>query len=161
MSLDNRPARSRYFPNAVLPCVNTLPSSSLANLPLWRVAQELHGWVRAITPADARRLAAWTAAQENKLAVKHHFPYDRWAFIASAWHTFPLYSGAELDGPAPVLAGPAFTEISLVDGFGIMRQPREGGGRCGVDVKFTVTEAVMRILEEEGRLRGVIRGVGL
>ncbi|KAJ4297402.1 hypothetical protein N0V88_004323 [Collariella sp. IMI 366227] len=140
----------RYFPNAIVPCAHTLPSSTLASEPLWRIAQHVHAWIRAVDTADASDLAAWIAAQENKTGIVYSVPCDEWSFCVSAWHGFPLYNGAELDeGVRPVLAGFPFAEISLIDGMGIVTQAREGVDR-GVEVKFTVAEPVMRVMEEEG-----------
>jgi hypothetical protein len=164
-----------YFPNAILPGATTpLPSSILASNPLWCVAQPVHAWVRgpSTTNSEALHLANWIAAQPDKGAIRHDvFPWGPggWGFVTAAWQAYGLYSGAGLGGGGDdvdgdkegglVLAGVPFTEMSLFDGFAIFLEPKSksgGGGRGGrgIDVRLTVAEGVMEVIEGDvGGLR--------
>jgi hypothetical protein len=70
--------------------------------------------------------------------------------------------GDDVDGDKEgglVLAGVPFTEMSLFDGFAIFLEPKPksggvGKGGRGIDVRLTVAEGVMEVIEGDvGGLR--------
>lgn len=140
----------KYFPNAVITPFAEVPSSELAQEPLWRVAEVIHGLIHSTTPDQTRQLCSWIAGQPDKNRIRHEFPFGNASFITSAWHKYPLYSGAELD-VAPVFVSPSFTLTALVDGLAYFLQPKESDG--DIDIVMSLSEPVWDYLDRHGGFR--------
>ncbi|RTE73706.1 hypothetical protein BHE90_011844 [Fusarium euwallaceae] len=136
----------KYFPNAVITPFTEIPSSELAEEPLWRVAEVIHGTIHSTTPDQTRELCFWIAAQPYKNRICHEFPISNASFITSAWHKYPLYSGAELD-VAPVFVSPSFTLSTLVDGLAYFLQPKESNG--DINIVMSLSEPVWDHLDRD------------
>jgi hypothetical protein len=106
----------RYFPNAVLCPVFSLPASELLDGPLSAVAAAVHGGVQPVDPAKVEQNIRWLAAQSDKERVRLRYRYEQGGVMVSQWNKFEMYRGAELDVPPGLVAQP-FTPISLIDGL--------------------------------------------
>ncbi|RSL50398.1 hypothetical protein CEP54_011964 [Fusarium duplospermum] len=140
----------KYFPNAVITPFVEIPSSELAQEPLWRVAEVIHGLIHSTTPDQTRELCVWIAGQPDKNRIRHEFPFGNASFITSAWHKYPLYNSAELD-VAPVFVSPSFTLTALVDGLAYFLQPKESDG--DIDIVMSLSEPVWDHLDRDGGFR--------
>ncbi|KAI3329278.1 hypothetical protein HD806DRAFT_482390 [Xylariaceae sp. AK1471] len=88
------------FGNAIVTPFEKLDLDQLTNNPLSDIANIIHDLTRSILSDEATKLGSWIAAQPHNTFICHDFAYGPDSFIMSAWHRFPLYSGAELDVPA-------------------------------------------------------------
>ncbi|RAK72507.1 uncharacterized protein BO72DRAFT_531812 [Aspergillus fijiensis CBS 313.89] len=119
----------RTFGNTVVTPVIELDSTALTQAPLWQIAGLINDRIRHVSPAEVRQLGRWIAAQPDTSRIQLNFPVVAAApFIATGWHRFPLYAGAEMDGVAPSLASPVFMD-ALFDGMVFFVEPkvRDGG----------------------------------
>jgi hypothetical protein len=94
----------------------------LAQAPLWEIAKIIAISIRHISVDETRKLGSWIAAQPKKSHIKLDFPCTPTSFIATGWHRFPLYSGAELD-VTPTFASPVPMD-SLFDGMVVFVEPK-------------------------------------
>ncbi|KAL3490345.1 transferase [Aspergillus germanicus] len=112
----------RSFGNTVITPVIKLESTKLADAPLWEIAELINSRVRHVSAEETQKLGKWIAAQPKKSQIHVGFQPTPAAFIATGWHRFPLYTGAELDGP-PVFASPVPME-ALFDGMVLFVEPK-------------------------------------
>jgi hypothetical protein len=95
----------RSFGNTVITPVIKLESTKLTHAPLWEITELINSRVRHVSAEETYKLGYWIAAVPKKSQIHIGFQPTPAAFIATGWHRFPLYSGAELDGP-PTFASP-------------------------------------------------------
>jgi hypothetical protein len=105
----------RSFGNTIVTPVVELESQELSQAPLWKIADIINNRIRHISAEETHKLGSWIAAQPKKSHIQLRFPCTPASFIATGWHRFPLYSGADLD-VSPVFASPVLME-SLFDGM--------------------------------------------
>ncbi|OJJ04193.1 hypothetical protein ASPVEDRAFT_43655 [Aspergillus versicolor CBS 583.65] len=112
----------RSFGNTLVTPVIELQSMKLAQAPLWEIAKIIAISIRHISVDETQKLGSWIAAQPKKAHIKLDFPCTPASFIATGWHRFPLYSGAELD-VTPTFASPVPMD-SLFDGMVVFVEPK-------------------------------------
>ncbi|ODM21531.1 hypothetical protein SI65_02375 [Aspergillus cristatus] len=156
----------RYLPNAVYPPYASFPHELLANEPLWKVAEALHGLIRGFDTHKIKMSTRWIAAQPNKSRIRVDFSFFDGNFTVSQWAAFSMYVGVDFDADEdgkpvpPALVGQPYTEISRVDGLGMFQSTEEefyrtmenGGDAkkpCAFDVKLTFSEPLWEILDQE------------
>ncbi|KAJ0419174.1 transferase family-domain-containing protein [Aspergillus carlsbadensis] len=134
----------RTFGNTVTTPVINLSSTTLARAPLWEIADLISSRVRHVSADEVHKLGTWIAAHPRKSQIQLNFQPSPAAFIATGWHRFPLYSGAELDRP-PVFASPVPME-ALFDGMVLFVEPkaRDRGVEAIVFLKRSTWEVLDR-----------------
>ncbi|KAH7211466.1 transferase [Fusarium oxysporum] len=135
----------RLFGNTVVTPIITLDSTKLAQAPLWEVTEIINGLVRHVSEDEVDKLGTWIAAQPKKSRIQFSFQVTPTSFIATGWHRFPLWSGAELEVP-PIFASPVFME-SLFDGMVCFVVPRAKDG--GLDAIATMKSSAWAHLEKD------------
>ncbi|KAF7585187.1 hypothetical protein BBP40_011804, partial [Aspergillus hancockii] len=155
----------RYFPNAIYCPYAYHPHSLFANTPLWQVAKALHELLHSVPAYTVEKTTKWVAAQPDKSRIKMNFEFGKKStFTVSQWSKFGMYVGMDFDvdergaGIVPVLVSPPFTEVSLVDGLGIILGTEEEVKRagwlegevvtpCALDVQLSLSEPLWWILD--------------
>ncbi|KAH8807360.1 transferase [Xylogone sp. PMI_703] len=137
----------RSFANMVVTPFVVLDSTKLAQAPLWEISKTISDQIRDVSEDEVRKLGSWIAAQPKKSHIHLDFPSTRTSFIASGWHRFPLYSGAELD-VAPTFASPVYME-TMLDGMVYFLEPkaRDGGLEAIASLKSSTWEALDKDVE--------------
>lgn len=132
----------RSFGNTVVTPVVKLDSEELAQAPLWKIADIINSRIRHVSAEETHKLGSWIAAQPTKSHIQLDFPCTPASFIATGWHRFPLYSGADLD-VAPTFASPVFME-SLFDGmvFFVESKTKDGGLEAVASMKSSTWESL-------------------
>ncbi|RAH81393.1 hypothetical protein BO86DRAFT_273235, partial [Aspergillus japonicus CBS 114.51] len=136
----------RVFGNTVVTPVIELDSPALTQRPLWEIAAMINDRIRHVSAEEVHKLGKWIAAQPDTSRIQLHFPVTAAApFIATGWHRFPLYSGAEMDGAGPVLASPVFMD-ALFDGMVYFVEPRvrDGGMEAVASLRRSTWELLGR-----------------
>ncbi|RAH71402.1 uncharacterized protein BO66DRAFT_470553 [Aspergillus aculeatinus CBS 121060] len=147
----------RTFGNTVVTPVIELESTALTQAPLWQIAGLINDRVRHVSPAEVRQLGRWIAAQPDTSRIQLNFPVMAAApFIATGWHRFPLYAGAEMDGVAPSLASPVFMD-ALFDGMVYFVEPKVRDG--GVEAVASLRRSIWACLERDEGFGGAWDGV--
>ncbi|KAK3398531.1 transferase family-domain-containing protein [Sordaria brevicollis] len=154
--------KSHYFPNAHLPVFFTLPNAEdddwsrwaglledgidLGDAPLWQVARLVHQVVRdpgTSSTQYALGVIYWMCDLADKRLAKVDFNlFADWCFVNTDWSKWELYGVRTALDVEAALAGPPFTKVSRLDGFTTFIKAREG-----IDVRFTLNEAAMRVWE--------------
>ena len=119
-----RPERS--FGNTFVSRAVELDSSKLEQARPWEIAKIIKDLVRHVSLDETRQLGSWIAAQPKKSDIKLGFNFNTpTLLITIGWHSFPFYSGAELE-VAPTFASPIFME-SLSPGMVCFVESKDGG----------------------------------
>ncbi|KAK4693394.1 hypothetical protein P7C70_g8933, partial [Phenoliferia sp. Uapishka_3] len=139
-----------YFPNALTSLITTLPDLSTSSLPT--IAQSLHHLIHPhsslqTSQEETIKTLTWSASQPDKSKIRNHFRYSQWSLMLSSWVGFDMHDGVDF-GRKPVLVGPPFTKVSLLDGLGYVLPCAPGGkGEGGVDVYLALEERTWEVLE--------------
>jgi len=150
----------RYFSNALICAVTTLPPDLLEHGSLAQVAAALHDLVRSCKPKHAEQIVQWIAAQTEPARIEQRFDYGPGSLMLSQWSSIEMYADMDFDADEngnvqlPLLVAPPFTHISLMDGLGYVlpAQPtRAGDGGVdgeprGVDVHLALAKSVWNCL---------------
>ncbi|KAH7350094.1 transferase family-domain-containing protein [Plectosphaerella cucumerina] len=134
----------RSFGNTIITPVMELSSVVLETSPLWDIASAINDIVRHVSEDETRKLGKWIAAQPHKEQIKFDLKVTPYSFIATSWHRFPLYSGAELD-VAPIFSSPA--SRGLFDGMVVMVESRTMDG--GIDALVSVKRSTFSVLHTD------------
>ncbi|KAL4921400.1 transferase [Aspergillus aurantiobrunneus] len=131
----------RSFGNIVVTPVVKLDSKELAQASLWKIADIINGHIRHVFAEETHKLGSWIAAQATKSHIQLDFPWIANSFIATGWHRFPLYSGADLD-VAPIFASPVLMEC-LFDGMIVFveSKAKDGGLEAIASMKRSTWES--------------------
>ncbi|KAJ5420899.1 hypothetical protein N7465_003418 [Penicillium sp. CMV-2018d] len=135
----------RSFGNTIVTPVVELESQELAHAPLWKIADIINSRIRHVSAGETHRLGSWIAAQPKKSHIQLRFPCTPASFIATGWHHFPLYSGADLD-ESPVFASPVLME-PLFDGMIVFVEPKAKDG--GVEAVASMKCSTWDILDND------------
>ncbi|EGZ12183.1 hypothetical protein PHYSODRAFT_303925 [Phytophthora sojae] len=106
----------RYFPNAVLSLVLSLPAAELLNAHLSKIAEAVRDGIQPQNPMDVKKTLRWIVAQPDKSRVLPCFDYEQEGVLVTQWNKFDMYLGAALD-VAPALVAQPFTPLSLYSGL--------------------------------------------
>lgn len=135
----------RSFGNTIVTPVVELESKELAQAPLWKIADIINDRIRHVSAEEVHKLGNWIAAQPKKSHIQLDFPVTAASFIATGWHRFPLYSGADLD-VAPIFASPVLME-SLFDGMIIFMEAKANDR--GVEAVATMKSSTWEFLDRD------------
>ncbi|KAE8140519.1 hypothetical protein BDV38DRAFT_290238 [Aspergillus pseudotamarii] len=135
----------RLFGNTILTPYVELESTKLAHAPLWEISKIISGLVHHVSEDEVRRIGSWVAAQPKKSRIQLDFRVTPTSFIASGWHRFPLYSGAEFD-VAPALASPVFMD-AMLDGMVCFLEAKGRDG--GVDAIASLRSSTWGYLDQD------------
>ena len=169
ISIDMRPPnrlnmQPRYFPNCIYaPYTNSL-HPTLSDCPLWKAASSVHHMIRSVDPETMEKTTQWVAAQPDKGRIRIGFVFGKGSFTVSQWNKMNVYKGNAFDvmdsgaGILPSLVSPPFTQISLVDGLGMLLATEEQvspGSRDGpsVDVNLSMIQPLWDILDKDSNFR--------
>lgn len=134
----------RSFGNTIIEKVMDLNSVVLETSPLWEIASAINNIVRHVSEEETRKLGRWVAAQPQKQRIQLDLKVTPSSFIATSWHRFPLYSGAEFD-VAPLFASPV--SGGLFDGMVVMMESRAMDG--GIDALVCVKKSTFAVLDAD------------
>lgn len=155
---------SRYPFNALTHQMTSLPLNLLLNGSLHEIASQIHALTLPSHPSttleELTNTLQWIAAQPDKAAIRTKFEYGTGAVMLSAWNKIEMYSGMAFDSE-PILVGPPFTPIILLDGLGYYLPP--GGknveDKGGMTVALALSEPVWEYFDElEKEMFGVNNG---
>jgi transferase family protein len=134
----------RSFGNTIITPVMELTSVVLETSPLWDIASAINDIVRHVSEDETHKLGKWIAAQSRKEQIRFDLKVTPYSFIATSWHRFPLYSGAELD-VAPIFSSPV--SRGLFDGMVVMVESRTMAG--GIDALVSVKRSTFAVLDAD------------
>ena len=149
-----------YFPNAIYPAYDYFSHHLLAEEPLWKVTGAIHDLFRSVGPETMRNTTRWIAVQPDRSRIRVDYKFGGGSFTVSQFSKHGMYKGVHFefdDTGNPVnasLVSRPFTEVSLVDGLGIMLSTEEeletlANAKPALDVNLTVSEPVWEILDRD------------
>jgi hypothetical protein len=149
----------RYFPNALLCAVKTLPPELLIDGSLADVANVIHDTIRDFKPDQASQIIDWMSSQPQKQHIEQRFNGKEGSCMISAWNKIDMYDSLTFDvdaegkGVKPVLVAPPFTPISLIDGLGYIlpapKQDEQFEEAAALDVYLALQDQLWDVLENE------------
>lgn len=134
------------FSNTFVSRVVELDSTKLEQARLWEITKIIKDLVRHVPLDETRKLGSWIAAQPKKSGIQLGFNFNTpTLLITIGWHSFPLYSGAELDVP-PAFATPIFME-SLSPGMVCFVECKDKDG--GLEAIASLTASTWELLDAD------------